>query len=240
MDLELEQAELAAMRVQWSRLPNGSVREVDGLHVFSAPGPPWLRQVCGLGFPGGCGDVPRAVAVAPQAALTVVDGAVPDEHLTSHGYRPRVRLLRLAAVPVRRDVAARVEVVGPEAAAVVTDVSTRGFGLDLPQWWAAPLGAPGWTQVLGYDGGDAVATGAMHVHEGLGWFGATATVPHAQRRGWHAALLAVRLARAADAAVARVAVKVEPATASHRNLLSAGFVEAYGMTQWTHEGAPAR
>ena len=64
MDRELEQAELAAMRTQWSGLPGATVQSVGGLQVLLAEGPPWLRQVCGFGLEPQQ-DLDRALAAAP-------------------------------------------------------------------------------------------------------------------------------------------------------------------------------
>jgi GNAT superfamily N-acetyltransferase len=240
MDADLELAELAAMRAQWSGLPGGTAVQVGGLHVFAAPGPAWLRQVCGLGLTGGTEALDGALGRVPGALVSVVDGVLPVAELERRGYRPELQLLRLAAAPAapaaRESWDWRVEVVGREAAALVSAVAGAGFGLELPHWWAAPLGAPGWTQVVAYDGAVPVATGGLHVASGGGWVGAATTVPAVRGRGAHAALLAARLRLAAEQGAQRVSVKVQPGSASHRNLLRAGFAEVYGLTQWTRDG----
>ena len=232
MDAALEQAELAAMRTQWSGLPGATVAQVGGLHVLAAPGPPWLTQVCGLGLSGSLDDLDAALARAPGALVQVVDGRVPGAELERRGYRPATALVRLAAPAAAGDPGLRVEVVGRDQGALVAELCRHGFGLDLPQWWTAPLGRPGWTQVVAYDGAEPVATGGLHVSGGLGWVGAACTVPAARGRGAQAALLAARLRLAAEQGAARVSVKVEPDGPSWRNVRRAGFAEAHRLTQW--------
>lgn len=232
MDVDLERADVAAMWTQWSRFPGAVVRRVGGLHVFAAPGAPWLTQVCGLGFDGGVDDLEEALALAPGARVTVVGGGVPRV-LEELGHAPVVRLVRMwapARPPRRGDL--RVEVVGPEQADLVAAVAAVASGLDLPAWWTGPLGAPGWTQVVAYDGDRAIATGGLHVADGRAYVGAAATVPDARGRGAQTAMLAARLRIAAELGAARVTVKVESGSASHRNLRRAGFVDAYDVTQW--------
>lgn len=228
--MTLDQAELAAMRVQWTGLPGARVQRVGGLEVFSAPGPRWLTQVRVV---EDAQALDAALAQAPGALVQLVDGDALEPLLARRDFRRGTRLLRLAAPAGSAQVPAlRVELVGPEAAPQVADLCRQGFGLDLPQWWSAPLGRSGWTQAVAYDGDVAVATGGLHVEGEVGWISATSTIPAARGRGAHAALLAVRLRLAAEQGARRVGVKVEPGTASHRNLLRAGFAPAHAVTQW--------
>ena len=227
---DLDRPELAAMRVQWAGLPDARVERVGGCEVLAAVGPPWLTQVRPVDEPV---DLDSALAQAPGALVQLVDGDPLECELEQRRYRRATRLLRLAAPAASAQASAlRVERVGPEAAALVADLCRQGFGLDLPQWWAAPLGRPGWTQVVAYDGDVPVATGGLHVGGDVGWVSATSTVPAARGRGAHAALLALRLRLAAEQGAQQVGVKVEPGSASHRNLLRAGFAPADEVTQW--------
>lgn len=227
---DLERAELAAMRVQWCGLPGARVERVAGAEVFAAPGPPWLTQVHVVDRPV---DLEAALAQAPLALVQLADGDPLEQELEQRGYRLATRLVRLVgrAAPARVP-ALRVEPVGREAGALVADLCRRGFGLDLPQWWVAPIGRPGWTQVVAYDADVPVATGGLHVAGDVGWISATSTVPSARGRGAQAALLAVRLRLAAEQGAQRVGVKVEPGSRSHRNLLRAGFAPVDAVTQW--------
>lgn len=241
MDLNLEAAELAAMLVQWAGLPGAQVRRVGALHVFTGEGPAWFTQVRGIELDEA--ELAAALELAPTALVNVVDGLVDDELLRRCGLVPATRLLRMVAPAGEVSAGAGVDhglsvrVVGAEAAEVVAAVADAGFGTSQPAWWCAPLGRPGWTQVVAYDGPLPVATGGLHVADGRGWIGATTTVPAARGRGAHAALLAARRRLAAQQGARRVAVKVEPGTASHRNLLRAGFADAYPLTQWVSGGA---
>lgn len=219
------------MREQWTGFPGGSVREVGRLQVFSAPGPAWRRQIRAVWSDLDLTDLQAALQLVPDATVSLVDGTVEVAALKALGRVP-TGLLRMEA-PVRHVPSPlRVEVVGPDSAAVVEAVAQEGFGLDLPGWFAAPLGRSGWTQVLAFDGERPVATAGLHVAGACGWIGAAATLPDARGRGAHRSLLAARLSLAAAQGAERLCVKVTRGTASHRNLLAAGFVEAYGVTDW--------
>ena len=107
-----------------------------------------------------------------------------------------------------------------------------GFDVGEPDWWAAPLGTPGWSQVVAYDGAVPVATGALHVAGPVAWVGAASTVPSHRRRGAQSALLAHRLQLAAQCGAGLVVSKVDPGGGSERNLRRAGFEAAYEVVQW--------
>lgn len=232
MDPDLEAAELAAMLVQWAGLPGAQVHRVADLRVLRAPGQPWFTQVHGVVRIGP--ELDEALAVAPTALVNVVHAVADAAELRRRGLVPVTRLMRMVAparlVPTPTSPAVRV--IGAEAADDVAAVADAGFRTDQPAWWRAPLGRPGWTQVMAYDDGVPVATGGLHVRGSVGWIGATTTLATARGRGAHAALLAARLRLATAQRADRVSVKVEPGSVSHRNLLRAGFVDAYRLTQW--------
>ena len=91
MHFDAERAELAAMAVQWGRLPGGRVRHAGGVHVFAAQGPPWMTQVrLRLDDGDGLDGLDAALRVAPGALVSAVDGTVDDARLRA-GAPPGVR-----------------------------------------------------------------------------------------------------------------------------------------------------
>ena len=237
MDEALEAAEHAAARTQWSglRAYGPVVRDVGGwtaLGCSQLPRHPWLNRIVGGG--PGLEDALDALAGAgiAQAQVTVA-GDVPAE-LLRRGFVAGRPLLRLVA-PAGGDPPLsvfRLDVVGPERADDVVAVALAGFGLGLAAWWRAPLGRPGWTQVVAYDGDEPVAAGGLHVAGSTGWVGAAATVPHARGRGAQTALLALRLRLAAEQGAERVCVTTDRGSASLRNLERAGFRASAQAVPW--------
>lgn len=232
MDAELEREELAVARLQWGAVPAAVLREVGRLLVVALPGPPWMTQVCGVGLVPDA-DLAAALDVAPSALVPVPDGTVDEDVLRGLGLRPGMRLLRLAAEPPAGELSPSVVVAGPDERDRVAAVCAAGFGADLPEWWTAPLGRPGWTQVLLLEEGAAVATAGLHVADGVARLGAATTVPASRGRGAQTALIAARLALAAAQGARRATATAEPGSGSLRNLLRAGFTERYSVTQWS-------
>lgn len=179
--------------------------------------------------------------------VQVPAGALADSELTSRGLGSPVRLVRFVAHLGRLGTPTPfphphpdllLETVGPPGGGHVSAVARTAFGLDEPWWWVAPLGAPGWTQVVAYDGDEPVATAALHRDGDVAWLGAAGTVPDARGRGAQAALLRHRLALAAELGARRVVAKAAPGSVSERNLLRAGFVQAYDIVQWSRPAHP--
>lgn len=220
------------MRVQWGSFPGASVQQVGRLLVFAAAGPAWLRQVRGLTSNADMAHLKAALALVPGARITMADGTVTPSSLNSLGYVAATRLLRMAAPARSTPPRLHVEVIGRDGADVVEAVAGEAFGLGLPGWWSAPLGAPGWTQVVAYIENRPVATGALFVAGASAYVGGAATIPSSRRRGAQQALLAARLHLARQQGASRVCVKVVPDGASHGNLLRAGFTEAYRLAEW--------
>jgi len=99
-------------------------------------------------------------------------------------------------------------------------------------WLAQLPGRQGWYCFVAYDGAEPAATGALYVHEDIGWFGIGATLPEHRRRGAQTAILAARIRRAAEVgctlAVTETGELVEDRPAnSYRNILRAGFEPQY-------------
>lgn len=238
MDVQVEQAELGAVRAQWAGFPGAQVRDLGPLLVLSARGPSWLRQVRGVLGDDDLDPLREALALVPDATVPLVDGTVDPARLAALGLQqvpsawqagPLVRMV--AGVD---DVAPLlpVDVVGPDRAALVEELGRDGFGLHLPGWWSAPLGRPGWTQLVVLEDQVPVATAGLHVAGPVGWIGAAATLPSHRGRGAHAALLAARLRLARTQGASRVCAKAGRGSPSYRNLRRAGFTEVHGLSEW--------
>lgn len=245
MDPALERAEADALATIYQGLPGGRVDDVGGWAVRSWPARPqstWMHQAAVVGPVTAVSFDTALAELEPLPVLAQVPtGTLDEAELRRRGFGSPTRQLRLVAPaggPPPQP-ACWLESVGPQGGGDVSAVSRQGSGIDEPWWWVAPLGSPGWTQLVVYDGDAPLATGALHVAGELAWLGAASTVPGARGRGAHTALLAHRLRLAADLGAGRVVAKAQPGSASHRNLLRAGFAPAYEVIQWCRPGPSA-
>ncbi len=118
-------------------------------------------------------------------------------------------------------------------------IAAVGFGL--PAWGAeffAHLpGREGWRCYVAKVDGEAQACAAMLIDEGIAEFGIAATLEEARGRGCQTALLNQRILDAAEAGCHTLFVETgeripDRPSASYRNILRAGFVEAYLRPNW--------
>ena len=250
MDPALERAELAAVGTVYQGLPDSRVSEVAGWMVMTWPRRPdvaWMHRAAAA-EPVAAGSLDLVLPALDGVAgvVEVCGRAVPEDELGSRGLVESLHLTRVVApaggpgcvaAPPRTPL--WLETVGAPGGGDVAAVCRQGFGLDEPWWWVAPLGAPGWTQVVAYDGDIAVGTGALHVAGEVAWVGAATTIPAARGRGVQAALLAYRMALAAELGATQVTAKAVRGSGSLRNLTRAGFEMAYDVVQWrTNPAAP--
>jgi hypothetical protein len=128
----------------------------------------------------------------------------------------------------------RIERVGREHAAAFGRVVTAAFELPFAfeSWTAALVGRPGWQCFVGFDGNVPAAAGALYVAGESGWLGFGATAPEFRRRGGQSAMFAARIEAASEAGcsfvVTETGERVEGRpSSSYRNILRAGFEEAY-------------
>jgi GNAT superfamily N-acetyltransferase len=118
-------------------------------------------------------------------------------------------------------------------------IAAIGFGL--PAWGAeffAHLpGREGWRCYVAKVDGEAQACAAMLLDEGIAEFGIAATLEEARGRGCQTALLRRRILDAAEAGCHTLFVETgervpDRPSASYRNILRAGFAEAYLRPNW--------
>jgi GNAT superfamily N-acetyltransferase len=119
-------------------------------------------------------------------------------------------------------------------------IAATGFGL--PAWAAAFFadlpGRPGWRCYVARVDGEAQSCAAMLVDGGVAEFGIAATLEPARGRGCQLALLRRRILDAAAAGCETLFVETgervpDRPSASYRNILRAGFQEAYLRPNWT-------
>jgi GNAT superfamily N-acetyltransferase len=120
-------------------------------------------------------------------------------------------------------------------AATFARVCAEGFGLrDAP---AGFVGAPGFRCFLAWDGSEPAACGALYADGGSAWLGVAATRPAFRGRGAQRALLAARIDAARATGARRIVTETGEraegrADQSYRNILRAGFREAYLRPNW--------
>jgi GNAT superfamily N-acetyltransferase len=118
-------------------------------------------------------------------------------------------------------------------------IAAVGFGM--PSWaadfFARLPGRQGWRCYVARVDGEAQACAAILIEEGIAEFGIAATLEQARGRGCQTALLHRRICDAAEAGCHTLLVETgervpERPSASYRNILKAGFEEAYLRPNW--------
>ncbi|HWN72705.1 MAG TPA: GNAT family N-acetyltransferase, partial [Solirubrobacterales bacterium] len=118
-------------------------------------------------------------------------------------------------------------------------IAAVGFGM--PSWaadfFAHLPGREGWRCYVARVDGQAQGCGAMLIEDGIAEFGIGATLEEARGRGCQTALLHRRISDAAAAGCHTLFVETgervpDRPSASYRNILRAGFEEAYLRPNW--------
>ena len=156
-----------------------------------------------------------------------------------------MKFCRACDDPPHVETALDIRVVGRDSAAAFGHVVAEGFGLPplVAPWVGALAGRPNWICVMAFAEGVPVAAGAVHVRGDHAWLGLAATLPSHRGHGAQGALLARRIAEA-KARGARVAVTEtgerlpDKPSNSYRNILRAGFEEAYLRQNYLSPATP--
>jgi hypothetical protein len=220
--------------------------------VTELPGVGMMNLVLGATEPGAVADGHLAAA-ADWAGSRGVESCVPvspglsetdaaERWLQANGFAKAyawMKFVRDAHPP--RFKAPDVDVVE------VTDAEQEPFGMiaatgfGLPAWAAIFFALlperDGWRCYVARVGGEAQACAAMLVDGGVAEFGIAATLEPARGRGCQLALLHRRILDAADAGCHTLFVETGERvpgrpSASYRNILRAGFEEAYLRPNW--------
>jgi GNAT superfamily N-acetyltransferase len=195
-------------------------------------------------------DLEAAVAWAEERSTPYVSvtpglpgSAAAEAWLRESGFEPSYAWMKFVRDPhpprfPEPDGVEVVEVNAPDEAPFGT-IAALGFGM--PAWGAeffAHLpGRPGWRCYVARVGGEAQACGAMLIAEGVAELGIGATLEEARGRGCQTALLRRRINDSAAAGCRTLLVETgervpDRPAASYRNILKAGFEEAYLRPNW--------
>ena len=151
-----------------------------------------------------------------------------DDQLAALGYTPAGAWMKFRrstepapAAPTDLEIE---ETIDPKAFAVATGLDER---------LAAIVGAPGWTCFVAWDGDQPAGCGALYADGETGWVGVGMTRPEFRGRGAQSAILAARIEKARALGVRELATETgEGDGPSYRNILRAGFSEAYPRPNW--------
>jgi GNAT superfamily N-acetyltransferase len=118
-------------------------------------------------------------------------------------------------------------------------IAANGFGMPLwaADFFAALPGRKGWRCYVARVDGEPQACAGMLIDDGIAEFGIAATLESARGRGCQTALLHRRIRDAAEAGCHTLFVETgervpDRPSASYRNILRAGFEEAYLRSNW--------
>ena len=166
-----------------------------------------------------------------------------ERWLREHGFERRYAWMKFVRDPhpPRFPASEDVEVVELSSADAEPFGAIAAAGFGLPAWGAEFFArlpeADGWRCYVAKVGGKSQACAAMLVDDGVAEFGIAATLEEGRGRGCQTALLHRRIRDAAAAGCHTLFVETgervpgRPA-ASYRNILKAGFEEAYLRPNW--------
>jgi GNAT superfamily N-acetyltransferase len=186
-----------------------------------------------------------AQGIAPYVPVTpgLPGSATAETWLRESGFEPAYAWMKFVRDPhpPRFPSPRGVEVVELTGSASEPFGTIAAIGFGLPAWagelFAHLPGREGWRCYVAKVDGDAVGCGAMLIEDGIAEFGVAATLEQARGRGCQTALLHRRICDAAEAGCRILLVETgervpDRPSASYRNILKAGFEEAYLRPNW--------
>lgn len=210
-----------------------------------------LNMVLGAAHDPGCEKVAAGVRWAeergstPYVPLTpgLPDSAAAETWLQGNGFSSAYAWTKFVRDPhpprfPEPDGVEVVEVTAPDEEPFGT---IAGLGFGMPAWGAeffAHLpGRDDWRCYVARVDGTAVGCGAMLIEDGVAELGIGATLEEARGRGCQTALLRRRIVDAAEAGCHTLLVETgervpDRPSGSYRNILKAGFEEAYLRPNW--------
>jgi hypothetical protein len=264
---ELDQVEQRFWREVWESVPAAAADEhgvelsrfgpVQATVATDLAGVGMMNLVLGATAPGALegGDLAAAcewvrsrgvdsyVPVSPGLAATEPT----EDWLRANGFGPGYAWMKFVRDPhPPRFRAPEIEVIelSPADEEPFGMIAATGFGL--PAWSAAFFaelpGREGWRCYIARVDGVAQACAAMLIDDGVAEFGVAATLEPARGQGCQLALLHRRIADAIEAGCRLLFVEtgeraVDRPAGSYRNVLRAGFEEAYRRPNWQRSGA---
>jgi len=245
-----------AVPVETARAKGVELREFGPVQagvVTALPGVGMMNLVLGATEPGAVAEGHLAAAagwtsergVAQYVPVTPgqPESAAAERWLSENGYEQGhawMKFVRDAHPPRFRAPEVEVVEVRDGAEEPFGMIAATGFGL--PAWAAAFFadlpGREGWRCYVARLDGEAQACGAMRIHDGIAELGIGATLEPARGRGCQLALLHRRIADASEAGCHTLFVETgervpDRPSVSYRNILRAGFEEAYPRPNWT-------
>jgi GNAT superfamily N-acetyltransferase len=223
---ELERVEAQAMR-EIATLAGARAGTAGGALCISYPETPTPSLNWAL---------PVGAHVDVDAVLRWFDGAPhmfsTHDDLSAHGYTRGHAWMKFErgdepAPSVQTDL--RIE--ETRDGALFARVCADGFGLpDAPGQF---VGSPGFACFLAWDGDEPAACAALYADGDSAWLGVAATKPGFRGRGAQGALLSARIDAARAAGAKRLVTETgERPGSSYRNIVRAGFREAYLRPNW--------
>jgi GNAT superfamily N-acetyltransferase len=169
--------------------------------------------------------------------------AATEEWLREHGLEPTYAWMKFVRDPhpPRFPAPEGVEVVELSAPDEEPFGTIAALGFGMPAWGAELFahlpGREGWRCYVAKIDGKAQGCGAMLIENGVAELGIGATLEEARGRGCQTALLRRRISDAAEAGCHTLLVETgervpDRPSASYRNILKAGFEEAYLRPNW--------
>ncbi|HSS34593.1 MAG TPA: GNAT family N-acetyltransferase [Solirubrobacterales bacterium] len=212
-----------------------------------------LNLVLGAAEPGAVADGHLAAAavwaaergVSPYISVTpgLAEAESAGAWLSENGFEPAYAWMKFVRDPhpPRFKVPDDVEIVEVRDGAEDPFGMIAATGFGMPAWaatfFAQLPGRDDWRCYVARIDGEAVACGAMLLDGGIAEFGVGATLEPARRRGCQLALLHRRIVDAAAAGCHTLLVETgervpDRPSSSYRNILRAGFEEAYLRPNW--------
>jgi GNAT superfamily N-acetyltransferase len=256
----LDRVERRFWRDIWQSMPHEvasehgvELREFGAVQVTSTrdlPSVPILNLVLGAAEASEA-DLEYAIAwteehgVSPCVPLTpgLPGSAQAESWLREKGFEHGYAWMKFVrdAHPPRFPAPAEVEVMELSAADEEPFGTIAAVGFGLPAWaanyFAHLPGRDGWRCYIARVDGKAQACAAILIEDGIAEFGIAATLEEARGRGCQTALLHRRIRDAAEAGCHTLFVETgervpDRPSGSYRNILKAGFEEAYLRPNW--------
>ncbi|HEX7277996.1 MAG TPA: GNAT family N-acetyltransferase [Solirubrobacterales bacterium] len=262
----LDRAERRFWREVWESVPDAVAREhgvelrgfgpIQASIVGDLPGVGMLNLLLGATETSATEHLEAATqwaeerGVSPYVPLTPGQpgSGAGESWLRENGFEPAYAWMKFVRGPhaPRFTMPEGVEVVELTAPDQAPFGAIAAIGFDLPAWGAeffAHLpGRDRWRCYVARIDGEAQGCAAMLIEEGIAEFGVAATLEGARGRGCQTALLHRRICDAAEAGCRTLFVETgervpDRPSASYRNLLKAGFEEAYLRPNWRRRSA---
>jgi len=195
-------------------------------------------------------DLEAAIAWAEERSTPYVsvtpdlpESTAAEKWLRSEGFEPTYAWMKFVRNPhpPRFPAPSEIEVVEVTAPDQEPFGTIAALGFGMPAWGAELFahlpGRDGWRCYVARVDGEAQGCGAMVIEDGIAELGIGATLEAARGRGCQTALLRRRIVDAAEAGCHTLLVETgervpDRPSASYRNILKAGFDEAYRRPNW--------